>query len=366
MLKYLLKSIALGLTMAVVFLLVFPILKQNNSLLHWPQSSVEKPLSFANAARRAAPAVVNIYTRSYSDSHLSHKKPTITSEGLGSGVIMNKQGYILTNMHVIADADQIIVALQDGRVFIAELVGSDAITDLAVLKIDAGSTPLPVIPLSSDPHIQVGDVVLAIGNPYNVGQTVTQGIISATGRSGMSATGRQDFLQTDAAINKGNSGGALVNTLGQLVGINTAAYHLGQNSETYGISFAIPYPLAKRIMASLIRYGKVVRGYVGVDAIDVDHVNTQLLTQAHFSGHQGLYVEKVDPNGPAGKAGLKAHDIIVKMNSKKVDSVKNAMDYVAERRPGSVMTLSIIRDGQPKQLKVDVVELKIAHPPVAH
>ncbi|MFM2479278.1 outer membrane-stress sensor serine endopeptidase DegS [Celerinatantimonas sp. MCCC 1A17872] len=359
MIKYLAKSIVLGLTIAVIFLFVVPNAQKSSSLLHWPNKQQEKPMSFAKAARLASPAVVNIYTRSFSTSHLDNNPPSVTSEGLGSGVIMNKQGYILTNMHVIANADQIIVALQDGRVFIAELVGSDAITDLAVLKIDAGTSALPVIPQSNQLHTQVGDVVLAIGNPYNVGQTVTQGIISATGRSGMSASGRQDFLQTDAAINRGNSGGALVNSLGQLVGINTAAYHLGRNSETYGISFAIPYPLAKRILESLIRYGKIVRGYVGVDAINVRHVNPKQLEKLGIKNRHGLYVEKVDPKGPAGKAGLKTHDVILKMDNRAVESVKDAMDFVAETKPGTIITLTIIRNNKQQQLNVKVTELKV-------
>lgn len=360
MIKYLLKSIALGLMIAAIFLIVVPSEQSGKSLLHWPTApQKEQPLSFAKAARLAAPAVVNIYTRSFTNSQITPKKTTLASEGLGSGVIMNKQGYILTNMHVIADADQIIVALQDGRVFIAELVGSDPITDLSVLKINAGANALPVIPQSSSLHTQVGDVVLAIGNPYNVGQTVTQGIISATGRSGMSASGRQDFLQTDAAINRGNSGGALVNSLGELVGINTAAYHLGRNSETYGISFAIPYPLAKRILNNLIRYGKVIRGYMGVDAVNIHHLKTKLLKKYHLEKRQGLYVEKVDPNGPASQAGLKRRDIILKMNNNPIVSVKDAMDFVAETQPGHIITLSILRQGKPLILKVKVSQLGV-------
>lgn len=358
MIKYLAKAIGLGLLFAIVFLLVFPNLKTGSSLI--PLRAPEKPqlVSFAEAARRASPAVVNIYTRSFASSHLANSRPTVTSEGLGSGVIMNPQGYLLTNMHVIAQADQIVVALQDGRIFSAELIGSDLITDLAVLKIDA-QDPLPVIPQDDHLHTRVGDVVLAIGNPYNVGQTVTQGIISATGRSGMSASGRQDFIQTDAAINRGNSGGALVDSLGELVGINTASYHLGENSETYGISFAIPYPLAKRIMNSLIRYGRVIRGYMGVEATDI---TPQLAHHNGLSISHGLMVDKVEPLGPAAQGGLQAHDIIIKINGQEVSSVRRAMDMVAETAPGTTMNVTILRDGKTQQLKIVVKELQIRRP----
>ncbi|CAG8998942.1 MAG: Serine endoprotease DegS [Candidatus Celerinatantimonas neptuna] len=354
MIKYIFKAIGLGLTIAVVFLIVFPSLQKGSSFFNWVHSSSPSIISFASAARKAAPAVVNIYTRSFQSSHLENKSPTVTSASLGSGVIMNAQGYILTNLHVIANADQIIVALQDGRIFIAELVGSDLMTDLAVLKIDA-KEPLPVIPQNAHLHTQVGDVVLAIGNPYNVGQTVTQGIISATGRNGMSASGRQDFIQTDAAINRGNSGGALVNTEGQLVGINTAAYHLNRNSDTYGISFAVPYHLAKRIMESLIRYGRVVRGYMGVDA---KNITRGLAKVTHLHVNHGLLVEKVELNGPAQRAGLRSGDIIIKMNQKEVFSAKTAMDLVAETKPGTLMTLTILRNKKQHQLKLHIGELK--------
>ncbi|MFM2482951.1 outer membrane-stress sensor serine endopeptidase DegS [Celerinatantimonas sp. YJH-8] len=358
MIKYVLKAVGLGLAFAVVFLLIFPSLQSGHSLIPLRTSENSKLISFAEAARRASPAVVNIYTRSFSSSHLNESRPTVTSEGLGSGVIMNPQGYILTNMHVIADADQIVVALQDGRVFSAELIGSDLITDLAVLKIEA-QDPLPVIPQDNHLQTRVGDVVLAIGNPYNVGQTVTQGIISATGRSGMSATGRQDFIQTDAAINRGNSGGALVNSLGELVGINTASYHLGQNSETYGISFAIPYTLAQRIMKSLIRYGRVIRGYMGVEATDI---TPQLAQHAGLGVDHGLRVDKVDPQGPASAAGLQAHDIILKINGKSVNSIRSTMDLVAETAPGTKVDVDILRAGKPQVLHMTVGELKIRRP----
>jgi serine protease DegS len=266
---------------------------------------------------------------------------------------MNQRGHVLTNYHVIADADQIIVALQDGRVFSAELVGTDKLTDLAVLYIESDN--LPVIPQDPDRLPDVGDVVLAIGNPYNVGQTITQGIISATGRIGLSSmgpdsNGRQDLLQTDAAINEGNSGGALVNGRGDLVGINTAAYHLNGNQESYGISFAIPYKLAKRIMDELIANGRVIRGYLGISSVEINPIVARMLNLGDL---QGLVVESLDPNGPATKAGLKRGDVLLKINGEAITGVRPVMDKIVESRPGTKLTISVIRNGKP--LDVDVI-----------
>ena len=217
MLVKLLRSVAIGLLVGGILIVSVPSLRQWNPISAPRFSSTdETPASYNAAVRRAAPAVVNVYNRSLNSS--SNNQLEIKT--LGSGVIMDERGYIITNKHVINDADQIIVALQDGRVFEALLVGSDSLTDLAVLKINA-TGGLPVIPINPARTPHIGDVVLAIGNPYNLGQTITQGIISATGRIGLNPSGRQNFLQTDASINHGNSGGALVNSLGELMGINT-------------------------------------------------------------------------------------------------------------------------------------------------
>ena len=268
---------------------------------------------------------------------------------------MTKKGHILTNYHVIADADQIIVALQDGRLFTGELVGADIPTDLAVLSIKAET--LPVIPQNESQAPQVGDVVLAIGNPYNVGQTITQGIISATGRIGLStmgpdSNGRQDLLQTDAAINSGNSGGALVNTNGELVGINAASYQLN-NADSSGISFAIPYQLANRIMRELIASGRVSRGYVGISTVDVDPVTARLMNLGEL---RGLVIENLDPNGPGAKAGLQTGDILTKLDNKALEGVRSAMDTIAEAKPGTKVTVSILRNGKPLNLTLTVEE----------
>ncbi|MCO4790382.1 outer membrane-stress sensor serine endopeptidase DegS, partial [Vibrio cholerae] len=245
---------------AIAIIMVTPSLRAKlMPVVEQPRNIGALQISFNEAVRKAAPAVVNIYNRKYSEND----RRKLSIQGLGSGVIVSEKGYIITNYHVVAQADQIVVALQDGRAAAAQLVGKDRRTDIAVLRVEG--TGLPVIPLNPDYHPKVGDVVLAIGNPYNLGQTTTFGIISATGRSSISADGRQAFIQTDAAINDGNSGGALVNTQGELVGINTASFQQATDLETYGISFAIPYSLASKIMTKIIADGRVIRGYIGVD-----------------------------------------------------------------------------------------------------
>jgi DegS peptidase. Serine peptidase. MEROPS family S01B len=214
MLAKLLRSVAIGFIVGGILLAAMPSLRKWTTATTTLTSSDESPASYNQAVRRAAPAVVNVYNRGLNSTGQNQ----LEIRTLGSGVIMDERGYIVTNKHVINDADQIIVALQDGRVFEALLVGSDTLTDLAVLKINA-TGGLPVIPINPKRVPHIGDVVLAIGNPYNLGQTITQGIISATGRIGLNPTGRQNFLQTDASINHGNSGGALINSLGELMGI---------------------------------------------------------------------------------------------------------------------------------------------------
>jgi serine protease DegS len=357
--KYLLKPAVFGLAIALGILFAFPEFRENSKQLL--DDYTETPLvSYAQASRRAAPAVVNIYTRSFLQSYVN-VDTQLESQGLGSGVIMSKQGFVLTNLHVIANSDQIVIALQDGRVFNADLVGGDMITDLAVLKIEA-SPDLPVIPQNDQLVTQVGDVVLAIGNPYNVGQTITQGIISAAGRSGMSSTGRQDFLQTDAAINRGNSGGALVNTRGELVGINTSAYHLNDAADTYGISFAIPYVLAKKIMQGLIKDGTIVRGYLGLDG---QKITPLLASRLKLNETRGVIVSGLDPSGPAGEAGIQANDILVSIAGTDIESIKQAMDIVAETRPGSEIMVRLYRNGELLELPVKITELKLPNRPTS-
>ncbi|SJZ72395.1 protease DegS [Vibrio cincinnatiensis] len=349
MLKFLVRSVGFGLLAAIVVILSVPSLRSNLS----PQPNSNPisigalQLSFNEAVRRAAPAVVNIYSRKYSESDRSK----LSTQGLGSGVIVNEKGYIITNYHVIAQADQIIVALQDGRVAAAQLVGQDRRTDIAILQIEGNN--LPVIPQNVQYKAKVGDIVLAIGNPYNLGQTTTFGIISATGRSSISADGRQAFIQTDAAINEGNSGGALVNTQGELVGINTASFQQATDLETYGISFAIPFELANKIMEKIIADGRVIRGYIGVDGQDINAVTSRLLGSDHIGG---IVILGVDPNGPAAKAGFMVRDIILKIDGHKINGRQSVMDTVTDLRPGSVITFTLLRKGEEITLPVTIAE----------
>ncbi len=350
MLKFVLRPILLGLATALVLLLSVPSLRhQLLSLL--PQQQQEEfstlQVSFSHAVHRAAPAVVNIYSRQYVEGD----RLKLKTQGLGSGVIVGEKGYIITNYHVVAEADQIVVALQDGRVSSAQLIGLDKQTDIAVLKIEMNN--LPVIPLNPDYNPKVGDVVLAIGNPYNLGQTTTFGIISAIGRSSVSANGRQAFIQTDAAINQGNSGGALVNTRGELVGINTASFQQATELETYGISFAIPFSLANKIMNKIIADGRVIRGYIGIEGQDMNAVAARLLGINQING---IIVVNLTPGGPAEKAGLHEQDVIVGIGERVVRDSQNVMDIVTELRPGSTTDFHIIRKGQKMTIPVTVTE----------
>lgn len=347
----LLRSAVIGLIVAGILLAAVPMLRKNITEplfdRNFTQTS-EEPVSYNSGVRHAAPAVVNVYNRNMGNSSQNE----LQIRTLGSGVIMNDNGYILTNKHVINNADQIIVALQDGRVFEALLVGSDSLTDLAVLKINAGN--LPVIPINPRRNPHVGDIVMAIGNPYNLGQTVTQGIISATGRIGLSPSGRQNFLQTDASINQGNSGGALVNSLGELMGINTLSFDQSNDGATpEGIGFAIPTALATKVMGKLIRDGRVIRGYIGISGREVSPLHGP---NSGLDRIQGIVVNEVTANGPAANAGMQVSDVIVNVNNKPAVSAIETMDQVAEVRPGTIIPVEIMRNGQKLTLQVTVQE----------
>lgn len=349
MLAFLARSVAYGLFIALALLLVIPSLQTDQLFSDSGLNQFEPNspiLSYNYAVRRASPAVVNIYTRRYSDNRLQ-----LNAEGLGSGVIMTDKGYIVTNYHVVAEADQIIVALQDGRISTALLVGKDLRTDLAVVKVDLDN--LPVIPFNNNYQPAVGDIVLAIGNPYNLGQTTTFGIISATGRPGMSFNQRQDFLQTDAAINKGNSGGALVNSQGELVGINTASFQQATNTDTYGISFAIPYSLTVKVMKKLIADGRVIRGYLGVEGREVNQVMARLLDAEQLSG---VLVSNLSPDGPAANSGIEINDLIIEINGTPINNFRYALDIVADTRPGSRIPFKVIRKGKTLNIIVTIGE----------
>lgn len=343
----LLRSVVMGLIVAGLLLVAIPALRMGSNVTFDHDSSAdEAPFSFNQGVRRAVPAVVNVYNRS---AHGNNNRGITT---LGSGVIMNAKGYILTNKHVINNADQIIVALQDGRFFEATLVGSDAMTDLAVLKISASN--LPVIPINAKRVAHIGDVVMAIGNPYNLGQTVTQGIISATGRIGLSSSGRQNFLQTDASINHGNSGGALVNSLGELMGINTLSFDKSNDGETpEGIGFAIPFQLATKIMDKLIRDGRVIRGYIGIGGREIAPMHTQ---GGGIDQIQGIVVNEVAPGGPAANAGIQVNDVILSVNGTPAVSALETMDQVAEIRPGSIIPVEVMRNDKKLTIQVTIQE----------
>ena len=309
-------------------------------------------VSYSEAVKKSAPAVVNIYSQQYIDSSVGTKQQ-LQPTGLGSGIILDKRGFILTNYHVISQADQILIALQDGRLFTASVVGSDQITDLTVLHIDAED--LPVIPQNPNYIPEVGDAVLAIGNPYNLGQTITQGIISATGRGGLSVTGRQDFIQTDAAINEGNSGGALINSRGELVGINTSEFNTGAKNVTYGISFAIPYQLANHVMQSLINNGRVIRGSLGIQAENLDPLLARLWG---LEAKNSIIVKNITDGGPAQKAGMQKNDIILEVNGQDAINLIVTMDKIAKIIPGTKTKITVLRSGKEKVLNVVIGELQ--------
>lgn len=344
---YFLKPIFWGLIIALLVMYTTKFTSIIGDLLNNNQVA-----SYSSAVQKASPAVVNIYSQQYIDSGIENKQQ-IQPNGIGSGIIVDKKGYILTNFHVVSQADQILIALQDGRFFSAKVIGSDLFTDLAVLQIKGNN--LPVIPQNSDYTPRVGDVVLAIGNPYNLGQTITQGIISATGRNGMSSSGRQDFLQTDVAINAGNSGGALINSRGELVGINTSEFDTNRKNMSTGISFAIPYQLTQRIMQSLIRDGRVIRGSLGLVAENLDPLLARL---SGLKAQNSIIIKEVSENGPAFNAGVKINDILLKINNKAVENLITAMDSVAKIKPGTSTTLTLLRKGKEIQLPVIIGELR--------
>lgn len=311
--------------------------------------------SFAQSVQLAAPAVVNIYTsktvkqklppllndplfRHFLERNNIRQKDRV-QRSLGSGVIMNSKGFLLTNHHVISGADEILVLLQDGREALASLVGSDPDTDIAVLKIDLDD--LNVITLGKPQQARVGDIVLAIGNPYGFGQTVTQGIISATGRYGLQLNTYENYIQTDAAINPGNSGGALIDINGQLLGINSAIY--SQSGGSQGIGLAIPADLAIRIMNDLIQYGKVVRGWLG---IEVQQASNSTAQQYNLAPGNGIVITDLASSGPAEQAMLKINDIIYSINGKAVGDGHAGMNFIAATRPGTKVIIDIIRNGE--------------------
>lgn len=270
--------------------------------------------------------------------------------GLGSGVIVDKDGYILTNNHVIKDADEIKVKLSDKREFKGKIIGTDPKTDLAVIKID--SNHLPVIRLGDSDKLKVGETVLAVGNPFGLSQTVTSGIVSATGRANVGIADYEDFIQTDAPINPGNSGGAMVNVRGELVGINTAIFSTSGGYQ--GIGFAIPSNMAKVVMENLVKKGKVVRGWLG---ISIQPVTADLAKQFGLKDEKGTIVGDVMEDSPAEKAGLQRGDVIIEFEGKEVNDPSGFRNMVASTPPGKEVMITILRDSKQKTLKILIAEL---------
>jgi len=318
--------------------------------------------SYADAVKQAAPAVVNVYTtkevrrRGAPDDPLyryffgDSRGGADQVASLGSGVIATADGYVLTNNHVVQAADEIAVALSDGRQVEAKLVGADPESDLAVLKIDARD--LPVITFGRSDSLKVGDVVLAIGNPFDVGQTVTMGIVSALGRTNLGINTFENFIQTDAAINQGNSGGALVDSNGHLVGINTAIF--SRTGGSIGIGFAIPSALVVQVMDQLIKTGKVVRGYFGVEPEDVTPDLAEVLKLPTRT--DGVVLKGVQRSSPAGRAGLEPGDVMLSINGQPVRNSRAMLNQISQLPPGTPARVRVSRDGKEVEVQVTVGE----------
>jgi serine protease DegQ len=320
--------------------------------------------SYADAARKASPAVVNIYTSKavrarnpiLDDSilrryfpELADRAPARRTTSLGSGVIVAPEGYVLTNHHVVEGADDIELVLSDGRELHARVKGVDPESDLAVLKADGAN--LPTITFGTTDGLQVGDVVLAIGNPFGFGNTVTMGIVSALGRNHLGINRFEDFIQTDAPINPGNSGGALVDAGGNLIGINSTIF--SQSGGSMGIGFAIPVSLARTVLAQIIKEGEVTRGWLGVEPQAITREAAQALALARTDG---VLVRALQHDGPADRAGIQVRDVVVEIAGKPTPDVPQLLARIAELQPGSNAKVRVFRDGKP--LDLDVVVAK--------
>lgn len=370
LLKFLAQSVAAGLAIAFVVLHLFPGLLPGGVARPGAPSggaSAAPVASYSEAVTAIAPAVVNVYATQIQQRavHPLFRDPLFRrffgnppvneqrNSNLGSGVLVDPQGYLLTNAHVIRQADEIRVTLRDGRQAMAEIVGIDADTDLAVLKIALES--LPVAPLSDSGRPQVGDVVLAIGNPYDFGQTVTQGIVSATQRNRLGIATFEDFIQTDADINPGNSGGALVTAAGQLIGINTAI--ISSSGGSQGIGLAIPISLAMNVMRQLIDHGYVTRGWLGVEL----QVVPSDIAAAVALDEGGVLVAAMLNQGPAAQAGLRPGDIMISVNGSPLRNPQQALNMIAQIQPGAAIEIELLRGWQRFIVEAEVVQ----RPPLA-
>ena len=344
LLGFLVKAIIAGLALAFVLVYLWPSLREQRlAEAEPPQPSMAAgPFSYADAVNRTAPAVVSIYTSAVlitPPSDTSDRRNTLyqmrTRQDQASGVLLREDGYILTNHHVINRVQAITISLWDGRILRARIVGSDPATDLAVLKVNL--TGLPVAPVPENPSVRVGDVVLAIGNSLGLSHTVTMGIVSATGRNDLRSLPYEDFIQTDAAINAGNSGGALINANGDLIGISTRK--LGVNTGAQNIGFAIPVSLAKRVMEQIIEYGSVRRAWLGASFVDL-----RPSTQPDGSiARSGIAVDWVAEQGPAWQAGIRQGDVIVALDGNPVNDANQFELAISQREPGSRVELNVGR-----------------------
>lgn len=367
---FIFQAVAVGVLAAVLLLVFLPdYVIDKRPVVEFLQDDSDRTdhlgsgtVSYAQAVKRASPAVVNIYT---SKQVISRPSPLLdspifrrffgdldqprerTQTSLGSGVIMSTQGYVLTNYHVIENADEIAVLLADGHTVPANVLGADPETDLAVLTIEVENLPTAVI--SDTANLQVGDVVLAIGNPFGFGQTVTQGIISATGRDRLGINTFENFIQTDAAINPGNSGGALINAYGELVGINTAIFSKTGGSQ--GIGFAIPIGLASDVMSQIIEHGRVIRGWMG---LELQNISPQLAESFGLKERMGVLVAGVVRQSPAYKAGIQPGDIILLFDEKLIRDAKSIQNEIASSKPNSDIEISGLRRGKQFDLEVKI------------
>lgn len=332
---------------------VVPVLESNGPAVPISGQGLQ---SFSAAAKLASPAVVSINTSKAATSNPGSSDPWFRfffgeqgqsqpQAGLGSGVIVSPAGYILTNNHVIEEADEIEVILNDGRKSVAKVIGTDPETDLAVLKVDL--VDLPVITLGDSDALLIGDLVLAIGNPFGVGQTVTSGIVSALGRTQLGINTFENFIQTDAAINPGNSGGALVDVQGRLMGINTAIY--SRSGGSMGIGFAIPTSTARSVMEAIVRDGEVTRGWIGVEPQDL---TPELAESFGIPAGSGVIITGVLQNGPAAQAGVRPGDVITSVAGRSVGNVSQLLTAVAALPPGQPAELAVTRREGATQLKV--------------
>ncbi len=332
-------------------------------------SSAITQTSYADVVSRVSPAVVTVHStergrsaqqfpfsddpffRDFFGDRAPQQQTPRRVQGIASGVIVSADGYVLTNHHVVDGAIEIRVETTDNRTFVAKLVGSDRPSDLAVLKIEAKD--LPVLPLGDSDRVRVGDVVLAVGNPLGIGQTVTAGIISAKGRStGLSDGSFEDFLQTDASINRGNSGGALVNTTGELIGVNSQI--LSPSGGSIGIGFAIPSNMARVVMDQLVTTGKVRRGMIGVT---IQSITPDLAASLNLPAARGALVSSVSPGGPGEKAGIRSGDVIIAINDQPIVDSNSLRNTVARTAPGTSITVTLLRDGREQKFNVTLAEL---------